>query len=132
MSLDKQSLRQALGHLEQGDWQAAHEIVQQDEESPLACWAHGIVHLIEGDVPNARFFRLNGGDLTGVDAVLAQVGGGLNALIAVGGSPLARQRLPVVWEGTMVWSMSNRPADLLPFVTHSFAALRSCRSLPLC
>ena len=32
----------------------------------------------------------------------------------------------------MVWSMSNRPADLLLFVTHSFAALRSCRSLPLC
>jgi hypothetical protein len=24
----------------------------------------------------------------------------------------------------MVWSMSNRPADLLLFVTHSFAALR--------
>ena len=31
----------------------------------------------------------------------------------------------------MVWSMSNRPADLLLFVTHSFSALRSCRSLPL-
>jgi hypothetical protein len=39
-----------------GDWQAAHEIVQRDEESPLACWAHGIVHLMEGDLPNARYW----------------------------------------------------------------------------
>jgi Tfp pilus assembly protein PilF len=56
VSLDKQSLRQALGHLEQGDWAAAHEIVQHDEESPLACWAHGIVHLMEGDTSNARYW----------------------------------------------------------------------------
>jgi Tfp pilus assembly protein PilF len=56
VSLDQQSLRQALVHLEQGDWQAAHEIVQQDEESPLACWAHGIVHLMEGDTSNARYW----------------------------------------------------------------------------
>jgi hypothetical protein len=43
-------------HLERGDWRAAHEIVQKDEESPLACWAHGIVHLMEGDLPNARYW----------------------------------------------------------------------------
>ena len=49
-------LRQALKHLEAGDWQAAHEIVQRDEESPLACWAHGIVHIMEGDLPNARYW----------------------------------------------------------------------------
>lgn len=42
--------------MEAGDWQAAHEIVQRDEESPLACWAHGIVHLMEGDLPNARYW----------------------------------------------------------------------------
>jgi len=42
--------------MESGDWNAAHEIVQQDEESPLACWAHGIVHLMEGDLPNARYW----------------------------------------------------------------------------
>jgi hypothetical protein len=30
--------------------------VQKDEESPLACWAHGIVHLMEGDLPNARYW----------------------------------------------------------------------------
>jgi hypothetical protein len=64
--------------------------------------------------------------------VLAQVGGGLNALMAVGGSPPDSTTFACRFgEGTMVWSMSNRPADLLLFVTHSFSALRSCRSLPL-
>lgn len=45
-----------MRHIEAGDWQAAHEIVQRDEESPLACWAHGIVHIMEGDLPNARYW----------------------------------------------------------------------------
>ena len=49
-------LRSAVAHLERGDWQAAHSLVQQDEESPLYCWAHGIVHLMEGDLPNARYW----------------------------------------------------------------------------
>jgi hypothetical protein len=49
-------LRSAVALLEQGDWQAAHEIVQQDEESALSCWAHGIVHVMEGDLPNARYW----------------------------------------------------------------------------
>ena len=49
-------LRSAVAHLERGDWQAAHEIVQKAEESPLSCWAHGIVHIMEGDVPNARYW----------------------------------------------------------------------------
>ncbi len=42
--------------MESGDWNAAHEIVQRDEDAPLACWAHGIVHLMEGDLPNARYW----------------------------------------------------------------------------
>ena len=42
--------------MERGDWQRAHEIVQRDEDSPLACWAHGITHLMEGDMPNARYW----------------------------------------------------------------------------
>jgi hypothetical protein len=49
-------LRSAIARLERGDWQAAHEIVQKDEDSPLFCWAHGIVHVMEGDIPNARYW----------------------------------------------------------------------------
>ena len=54
--MSSQELLKAVGLLEAGDWRAAHEIVQKDEESALACWAHGIVHLMEGDVPNARYW----------------------------------------------------------------------------
>ncbi len=54
--MNSADLRKAVSLMEQGDWTAAHEIVQQDEDSPLACWAHGIVHLMEGDLPNARYW----------------------------------------------------------------------------
>ena len=56
MSISGKELSRAVRLLEAGNWQAAHEIVQKDEGSPLACWAHGIVHIMEGDVPNARYW----------------------------------------------------------------------------
>jgi hypothetical protein len=49
------AIAKAVRHLEAGDWQAAHAIVQKDSTS-LGCWAHGIVHLIEGDLDNARYW----------------------------------------------------------------------------
>ena len=49
------SLGTAIRYLKQGDWERAHAIVQSDE-SPFGCWAHGIVHMIEGDVGNARYW----------------------------------------------------------------------------
>jgi hypothetical protein len=52
----KDDLCRALALLRQDKWQAAHEIVQRDEDSALSCWAHGIVHLMEGDVSNARYW----------------------------------------------------------------------------
>jgi Tfp pilus assembly protein PilF len=54
--ISRGDLKRALALLESGDWQSAHEIVQRDEDSPLACWAHGIVHLMEGDKSNARYW----------------------------------------------------------------------------
>jgi len=48
-------LARAVAHLEAHDWQAAHEIVQKDE-SDLAAWLHGIVHTLEGDLDNARYW----------------------------------------------------------------------------
>ena len=45
----------AVRYLKKGDWQKAHAIVQEDA-SELGCWAHGIVHLMEGDVGNARYW----------------------------------------------------------------------------
>jgi hypothetical protein len=54
--MKKDELSKALGLLRKGDCEAAHLIVQKDEASPLACWAHGIVHLMEGDTSNARYW----------------------------------------------------------------------------
>ena len=56
MTLARSQLQKVVEHLQAGDWQAAHEIVQKDEASALACWAHGIVHIMEGDMPNARYW----------------------------------------------------------------------------
>jgi hypothetical protein len=49
------SLRRAADLLAAGDWQAAHAIVQ-DDPSALAAWMHGIVHILEGDAANARYW----------------------------------------------------------------------------
>lgn len=48
-------LRSAVDLLAAGDWQAAHAIVQ-DDGSRLAAWLHGIVHALEGDLDNARYW----------------------------------------------------------------------------
>jgi hypothetical protein len=45
----------AVRYLRKGDWEKAHAIVQEDE-TILGCWAHGIVHMQEGDVANARYW----------------------------------------------------------------------------
>ena len=39
-----------------GDWDRAHRIVQQDEADPLACWIHAVLHKIEGDAWNSRYW----------------------------------------------------------------------------
>lgn len=49
------SLFKAIALLEARDWQCAHEIAQ-DNDAALASWTHGIVHLIEGDESNARYW----------------------------------------------------------------------------
>ena len=67
MRIDRPSLAVAVALLQSGDWKAAHAIVQEDEESALACWAHGIVHLLEGDTANARYWYKKAGRPFGED-----------------------------------------------------------------
>jgi hypothetical protein len=50
----------AIRHLKKGEWEKAHAIVQQDE-SKLGCWAHGIVHMVEGDLGNSRYWYRRAG-----------------------------------------------------------------------
>jgi hypothetical protein len=49
------ALSTAIRHLRRGDWQKAHVLVQNDS-TDMGFWAHGIVHLLEGDVGNARYW----------------------------------------------------------------------------
>jgi hypothetical protein len=56
MAIGRDELKKAVRLLQDGDWRAAHEILQRDEASALCCWAHGIVHIMEGDLPNARYW----------------------------------------------------------------------------
>jgi hypothetical protein len=39
-----------------GDWPAAHVIVQDHEEDAVAAWIHAVVHRMEGDLANARYW----------------------------------------------------------------------------
>ena len=49
-------LAEALRLAERGDWTGAHSIVQRDEEDPLSCWIHAVLHRQEGDLMNARYW----------------------------------------------------------------------------
>jgi hypothetical protein len=67
------ALERAVALLAEGDWQRAHEIVQE-QASPLAAWLHGIVHTLEGDLDNARYwYRKADRVFRGVDAVQEEI-----------------------------------------------------------
>jgi Tfp pilus assembly protein PilF len=67
------ALGRALEHLAAGEWQPAHEIVQADK-SVLAAWMHGIVHTLEGDLDNARYwYRKADREFPGAGAVQEEI-----------------------------------------------------------
>jgi len=45
-----------------GDWDAAHQLVQQYEDG-TAAWIHAVLHKIEGDFGNARYWYHRAGRL---------------------------------------------------------------------
>ena len=66
-------LGRALELLAEGRWQPAHEIVQK-EESALGAWLHGIVHTLEGDLDNARYwYKRAKREFPGGDAVKREI-----------------------------------------------------------
>ena len=50
-----QPLRQVLEHMRAGRWIEAHNLVQSDD-SLLAAWLHGILHIQEGDLEDAEYW----------------------------------------------------------------------------
>ena len=53
-----------------GDWEEAHEIAQRHEGDATADWLHAVLHAIEGDAGNARYWYRRCGKLdhAGADA----------------------------------------------------------------
>lgn len=50
-------LRAAVAKALAGDWPAAHVMVQDPSETDAAAaWIHAVVHRMEGDVSNARYW----------------------------------------------------------------------------
>ena len=56
------NLLQAIELAEAGQWNAAHEIVQQSEDT-TAAWIHAVLHKIEGDQDNSRYWYRRAGKL---------------------------------------------------------------------
>jgi hypothetical protein len=46
-----------------GQWEAAHGIVQQYETDTTAAWIHAVLHKIEGDQDNSRYWYHRAGKL---------------------------------------------------------------------
>ena len=46
-----------------GEWDAAHGIVQQYESDNTAAWIHAVLHKIEGDSGNSRYWYRRAGKL---------------------------------------------------------------------
>jgi hypothetical protein len=55
MDAPKNELLQAVELAFDGKWDAAHQIVQQYEDG-TAAWIHAVLHKIEGDPGNARYW----------------------------------------------------------------------------
>ena len=73
MTTETRPLSRALELPSAGQWQPAHEIVQK-ENSPLAAWLHGIVHILEGDLKNARgWYKRADRAFPGADAVQSEI-----------------------------------------------------------
>jgi len=51
----KTQLLGAVDRALEGDWEAAHRIVQ-DIDDDVAAWIHAVVHRMEGDVSNALYW----------------------------------------------------------------------------
>ena len=60
-------LLQAIDLAAAGQWDAAHRIVQQYDADPVASWIHAVLHKIEGDLDNSRYWYHRAGKMECVD-----------------------------------------------------------------
>jgi len=68
MSAPKNELLRAIELALAGQWNTAHEIVQQYEDDAAASWIHAVLHKMEGDVSNSRYWYRRAGLMEKADA----------------------------------------------------------------
>ncbi len=56
-----EDLKRAVACAIAGDWDGAHAIAQRDEQDPLHRWLHAVLHKIEGDDFNSRYWYRGSG-----------------------------------------------------------------------
>ncbi len=59
----KRDLLDAIELALAGDWNGAHNIVQKTENDSTAAWIHAVLHKIEGDPDNSRYWYRRAGRL---------------------------------------------------------------------
>ena len=61
MSVPRNEWLQAVELALAGEWEAAHHLVQQYESDTIPAWIHAVLHKIEGDPGNARYWYQRAG-----------------------------------------------------------------------
>jgi len=56
MSAPNNVLLQAVELALADKWDAPHTVVQQNEDNATAAWIHAVLHKLEGDLGNARYW----------------------------------------------------------------------------
>ena len=56
MSAPNDELLKAIELALAGKWDAAHNLVQQCDDDATASWIHAVLHKLEGDLGNARYW----------------------------------------------------------------------------
>ena len=63
LSIMQKNLLQAIELALADKWDAAHEMVQKYETNTTAAWIHAVLHKIEGDDSNSRYWYRRAGKL---------------------------------------------------------------------
>ena len=57
----RQDLIRAVDAAIHGDWERAHTLAQKYEDDPTGCWIHAVLHKMEPDEANARYWYRKAG-----------------------------------------------------------------------
>jgi len=63
MNTSNNELLKAIELALAGEWDAAHQLVQHYGDGAMASWLHAVLHKIEGDLGNARYWYRRAGRL---------------------------------------------------------------------